>query len=140
MVFSIPFVVNLFRNVTGSEAIDLTLLTVAVVTCAVGSSMQITHKNLSAKKQHKPLIYKVEVAAIYITGIAFGIIAYFVGERYRETVYTALIGIFGSYMSLDLLKAFKIAFLALIKKLPDAIIQYYLNSKNNGGNTGSDKN
>ncbi|NNE33222.1 MAG: hypothetical protein HKN40_12725 [Winogradskyella sp.] len=130
MIFVAPFVVNLFRNLSGGETIDLVLMVVAATTSFFGSTLQIAHKNLAQKKNHKPLIYKIEVFAIYVTGITFGIIAYFVGDKYQEILYTMLIGIFGSYMSLDIFRGLKVAVVVLLKKLPDAIIQYYLNSKN----------
>lgn len=129
MLFSIPFVANVFRNIVENEPLDLTLLVVAAVTCILGSTMQISHKNLDQKKKHKPLIYKTEVLAIYITGIVIGMIAYMIGHKHKEIVYTMLIGVFGSYMSLDLFHGLRVAMIALLKKLPDAIIQYYLNIK-----------
>ena len=101
------------KSLFGTHGIDLVLVVAAVVTSIVGSTMQITHKTLNTNVSNK------EIVAIYTTGIAIGILAYIVGDLKENIIYTMLIGVFGSYMSLDLFKYAKAAVLAIIQKSPD---------------------
>lgn len=131
MIFSAPALISLYENLVYGTEVDFTIVIVAIVTSLVGSTMQITHKNLDQKRKNEPIISKFEVYAIYITGVVFGILAYYVGHEKSSLLYTMLIGIFGSYMSLDLFKYGKAAVITLIQKLPDALLQYWFNQKSN---------
>ena len=130
MIFSAPAVYAVYQNIVYDVDIDITLFVVAIVTSLVGSTMQITHKNLELQKKGDGSISGAEIWAIYITGLVFGMIAYFIGYEKKNIFYAMLIGIFGSYMSLDLFTAIKKATLYLAEKLPDIIVEQYLKSKN----------
>ncbi len=131
MIFSAPAFVSVYENLVYGTQIDFTIVIVAIVTSLIGSTMQITHKNLDQKRRQLPVISKLEIYAIYVTGVVFGILAYYVGQEKSNLLYTMLIGIFGSYMSLDLFKYGKAAVISLLQKLPDALLQYWFNQKSN---------
>ena len=133
MVFAAPGLVNLFRSFSGSEPLDLNLLVVAAVSCIVGSTMQISHKNLAQKKEHKPLIYWTEVIAIYVTGIVFGFAAYFVGEKYELWV-SMTVGTIGSYLSLDFFSYLRNRLPKFLDTIFEAIIRSKINDKGNENN------
>lgn len=130
MVFSAPALMSVFQNIVYNTPVDLTMVIVAVATSLVGSTMQITHKNLDLKKKKEDSISSAEIYAIYITGIVFGLIAYMVGQEKKNLLYTMIIGVFGSYMSLDLFAVIKTTILKGIPKIFDALIDNYVSKKN----------
>lgn len=138
MIFTLPAATAIYRNLVNDIELDFTLVIIAIVTSLVGSTMQITHKNLDMKKKGMKNITSVEIYAIYVTGVVFGMISYLVGHEQKNLLYAMIIGVFGSYMSLDLFKGIRIAVLAIVKQLPEIVIEHYLKSK--GKSNGEGKN
>lgn len=111
--FVIPAFFDVFnKSSQGQYDYDLVLVMVAIVTAVVGSTVQISHKNL------EKAILKREVFAIYTTSMMVAIISYFLGVWTEKLVVTALVSSVASYMSLELFETIKKAILTITNGLP----------------------
>lgn len=130
MIFSLPLFFSMVFQSSAELDIDLVLVVVALVTSAIGSSTQITHKNL------KKSISIKEISAIYTTGVMVALMAYFLGVWQNNLVIAALASVFGSYMSLDLFEGMKKAVIGILGVFPKAF-EMYVKSKTGIGNYNS---
>lgn len=124
-VFYLPAMIDIFSKISkGDYDFDLVLILVALVTSAVGSTVQISHKNLEKN------ILKKEVFAIYSTSIMVAIISYFLGVWTNKVFVTALVSTIGSYMSLELLKSIEGAVKGILNIAPE-LFKMFVKSKFN---------
>lgn len=120
MIFTLPFFVDAFRAITNGQSIDLVLFIVASIACLTGSTLRVFDKNLQRKKAHRPYIYWLEIAIIYIVGILIGSAAYFLGDKWPVWAVMTLASL-GSFVGIDLL--------AYAKKRFPAVMDAFLGRK-----------
>jgi uncharacterized membrane protein YfcA len=95
-------------------------LIISVVSSLMGSMLQVSHKKLERDVKNN------EVWAVYITSFCIMMLSYTIGLHYESKVITTLIGVVCAYISLDLFKGVKVLLNAIIKKLPDEILELLL--------------
>lgn len=92
----------------------------SIVSSLMGSMLQVSHKKLERDVKNN------EVWAVYITSFCIMMLSYMIGTHYESKVMTMLIGVVCAYISLDLFKGVKVLLNAIIKKLPDEILELLL--------------
>lgn len=119
--------------IEGEYKINFILLTIAVVASLIGSTVQATHLSLKRKILYKDLV------AIYSSGVFIAYLSYELGYYYNEPRLTGLSSAIFSYISIEFIIAVKNLVLYFIrgisKKLPDAVITYFLNNRENNNNS-----
>ena len=118
MIFVYIATYDVFQSLSTGNNIDMVYILVALICSFVGSSVQVSHKNLERG------ISKKEVWAIYVTSVMVAIMGYFIGDYTKRILWVALFSVFVSYMSLDLFKAAKKAVLGIVGFLPKAFWMY----------------
>ena len=110
-----------FRLIYGHEY-EVFVMLISLGTSFIGSSVQIMHLSLKSD------VRKIDVFAIYVTGLMVGFLSYGVTFYHVSIFYVATVSVVVSYMSLDFFSAAKKAFIAIIGFIPD-IVKTYFNSK-----------
>tara|TARA_R110000822_G_scaffold127454_4_gene262978 strand:- start:1826 stop:2281 length:456 start_codon:yes stop_codon:yes gene_type:complete len=138
-LFTLVFAFDLYYKalVLTDLRINYILLIIAIVGSTFGSTTQLTHlglKNIELKKK----IPIAQVLAIYSSGLFIGYFSYIAGSYYNDPHITAFSSAIFSYISIEFIIAVKDMVMYFIKgitkKLPDAVISYFINNRNNNNN------
>lgn len=122
-LFAMYFFFDIYNQVLTNEQyeINFILLTIAVVACIIGSTVQATHLSLKRKLEFK------DVIAIYSSGILIAYVSYEVGYYYESARLTGISSAIFSYISIEFIIAIKNLVIYFIdgvsKRLPEAFIK-----------------